>query len=59
VTAPAVPLSAECGMAKDENIAELHSYCRSSKDIPLPGAHGVLLAKASCNCWCHGKAPRG
>jgi hypothetical protein len=55
MTAPAVPLSAECDMAKDRNDAELHGWCRSAKDVPLPGApYGPLLAIASCRCWCHG-----
>lgn len=58
MTAPAapVPLSAECSMAADRNMAELHRYCRSAKDVPLPGAHGLLLAAASCRCSCHGGA---
>lgn len=58
MTAPAVPLSAECGMAKDRNVTELHGYCRSAKDVPLPGAHGVLLAKSACGCACHGTTAR-
>jgi hypothetical protein len=56
MTGPTVPLSAECDMAEDRSLPELHRYCRSANDVPLPGAHGVLLAAASCCCSCHGGA---
>lgn len=56
-TAESVALSAECGMAKDRDVTELHSYCRSAHDVPLPSAHGVLISKASCRCSCHGGQP--
>lgn len=40
-------------MATHHQTPELHHYCRSAKNIPLPGARGVLLAKATCTCPCH------
>lgn len=61
MTAPtaAVPLSVECTMARDENAAELHAWCRSAKDVLLPGArpYEPPLIRAFCRCSCHGSAP--
>jgi hypothetical protein len=60
MTAPTlpVPLSVECNMAKGEDMAELHTYCRSAKDVPLPNAqpHEPPLIRASCRCDCHQNA---
>ncbi|MBX9394880.1 hypothetical protein K4749_15040 [Streptomyces sp. TRM72054] len=30
----------------------LHSHCRQTEDIPLPGATGILL-QPRCGCACH------
>jgi hypothetical protein len=61
VTAPTVPLSPECAMARDEYTAEVHGWCRKAEDVPLPDArpYEPLIAKASCHCPCHSGAPRG
>jgi hypothetical protein len=45
-------LSAECALAKRPGYEELHTSCRQTHDVPLPGAKGILLAP-SCGCNCH------
>ncbi|MGW0755459.1 hypothetical protein ACWD1Y_02995 [Streptomyces sp. NPDC002814] len=55
MTAPAVeapPLSAECTLAQKPEYSDLHRQCRQTKDVPLPHAGGVLLARR-CGCTCH------
>ena len=47
--------SAECALAARPDYATLHTDCRQTKDIPLPGARGVLLIRR-CTCPCHGGA---
>lgn len=53
MTAPPVPLSPECDMARDHE--PLHRLCSNSKDIPLPNAkpYDPPLTRASCKCECH------
>lgn len=45
-------LSAECTLAERPEYSQLHGDCRQTKDIPLPGASGVLLQRR-CGCSCH------
>jgi hypothetical protein len=58
MTAPTVPLSPECTMGRDKDQAEIHTWCRTAKDVPLPGArpYEPLLSRASCCCPCHARA---
>jgi hypothetical protein len=50
--AEAPPLSAECTLAQRDGYEGLHLDCRQTKDIPLPGAVGVVLQRR-CGCTCH------
>lgn len=46
------PQSAECSLAQRPAYEGLHRECRQTKDIPLPGATGILLQQR-CGCSCH------
>ncbi|MFF4061509.1 hypothetical protein ACFYZ8_35180 [Streptomyces sp. NPDC001668] len=46
------PLSAECALAQKRGYEELHDECHQTKDVPLPGATGILLL-SRCGCHCH------
>jgi hypothetical protein len=45
-------LSAECVLAARPDYAGLHVDCRQTKDVPLPGARGIMLVRR-CTCSCH------
>ncbi len=48
----APPKSPECMLAQRPAYEGLHSHCRQTEDIPLPGATGILL-QPRCGCACH------
>lgn len=53
-TADTETMSAECALARRPGYEDLHMDCRQTRDVPLPGATGVLLARR-CTCACHSR----
>lgn len=51
-TTEAPPPSAECTVAKRPGYEDLHSECRETQDVFLPGSTGILL-RPHCGCDCH------
>ncbi|MFI6402759.1 hypothetical protein [Streptomyces sp. NPDC050548] len=51
-TAEAPPSSDECALAKRPGYLDLHTECRQTQDVFLPGSAGILLAPR-CGCDCH------
>ncbi|TLS45013.1 hypothetical protein FE633_17725 [Streptomyces montanus] len=48
-----VTLSAECTVAEfGPESADLHAYCRQTKDAPLIHGGRILLVRR-CRCACH------
>jgi len=53
----APPPSADCTVAKHPRYEDLHSECRETQDVFLPGYADILL-RPRCGCDCHTIADR-
>ncbi|MER5944158.1 hypothetical protein ABT121_43535 [Streptomyces sp. NPDC001928] len=46
-------LSAECTVGEEPGYEDLHTWCRQTKDVPLPHSNGEILLVRRCTCGCH------